>query len=456
MSTWWVRCAIGLIFSVAAAGCATNPPPPPAGLAPKYPAYPTPVVPAELSVAPDVRALHDVAWRRLQAGDLGGARRDFSSVLRKAHDFYPSTTGLGFAALADRDFKSAAARFASAIALNDRYLPAWVGKADAELGAGDESEAVLALERILVLDPRREGVRARLDLVKFRQLQALIESGRRSQQAGRLADARRDLDRALALAPDSAAILRELVLLDVKAGSLDSAETRARRVVQLEPADTAGYIALADILEAREKYTDAAAALTRAGAIDPRPEWKKRAADLRARAFLAAIPEEFRDTASRPAVTRGEVAAYIGIKLGSLIERAPARPATVVTDVRSHWAAPWITPVTRAGVMTVLPNHTFQPSATVRRNELAEIASALIGLAAGGRSAELAKWRAARPRFADVSQTNVYYRSVALAVSAGLLAADAEGRFQPTSPATGRDLVAVVARLADLDEAAPK
>ena len=458
MNARWLRqgLIVAAVIAISTAACTTNPPPPPAGLAPKYPAYPKPDIPAALSVAPDIRALHDVAWQRLQAGDLGGARRDFNAVLRKARDFYPSVTGLGFASLADRDFKAASGRFSSVTAQNDRYLPAWVGKAEAELGAGNDAEAVVALERILTLDPKREGVRGRLDLVKFRQLQALIESGRRAKQAGRLADARRDLDRALALAPNSASIVHELALVEIKAGSLDAAEDYARRVVQFEPADTAGYVTLADVLEARQKYAEAATALTRAGTLDPRPEWRKRAADLRARAYLAAIPEEFRDTPTRPSITRGEVAAYVGIKLGPVLEQAPARPVTVATDVRTHWAAPWILPVTRAGVMTILPNHTFQPTATVRRNELAEIASALIALAAGPRSTDLPKWRAARPRFADVPQTNVFYRSVALAVTAGAMTADADGRFQPTRQATGAELVAAVARLDDLAERAPK
>ena len=39
------------------------------------------------------------------------------------------------------------------------------------------------------------------------------------------------------------------------------------------------------------------------------------------------------------------------------------RPDVVVTDIRNHWAAPWITMVARAGVIEPFPNHTFQPRA---------------------------------------------------------------------------------------------
>ena len=53
----------------------------------------------------------------------------------------------------------------------------------------------------------------------------------------------------------------------------------------------------------------------------------------------------------------------------------------MLTDVRAHWAAPWIIAVVRAGVMDGFPNHTFQPRAVVRRLDLAQVvrgSSALI------------------------------------------------------------------------------
>ena len=97
---------------------------------------------------------------------------------------------------------------------------------------------------------------------------------------------------------------------------------------------------------------------------------------------MAAVPAEFREMPTAPTVTRAEVAALIGTRLGRLIEAAPKRVAAVATDVRTHWAAPWILPVTQAGVMEIQPNHTFQPAALVRRDNLAQIVGQLLALAA--------------------------------------------------------------------------
>jgi hypothetical protein len=96
--------------------------------------------------------------------------------------------------------------------------------------------------------------------------------------------------------------------------------------------------------------------------------------------------------------------------------------------------------------MEVFPNHTFQPAGAVRRSELAQIASDLLALAAVDRPADLARWKAARPRFADLPGTHSSYAAVALAVASGTMASEAD-RFVPDRPVSGPELVAAVARL---------
>ena len=94
-----------------------------------------------------------------------------------------------------------------------------------------------------------------------------------------------------------------------------------------------------------------------------------------------------------PEVTRGDVAAVLGVRLAALLAPAGDRPGVLVTDVRTHWAATWILAVVRAGVMEPLPNHTFQPQQRVRRVDLAQIVGRVLALiaarrpAAGGRVA---------------------------------------------------------------------
>jgi tetratricopeptide (TPR) repeat protein len=449
-----MRAAPRLILALTAlvlAGCASNPKAPAAAPGtPRFPDLPTLDIPANLVISADIRARHETGWQRLQAGDLRNAGRDFNDALKRSETFYPAETGLGFVALAGRDFKQAAARFSGAIAKNERYLPAWLGLADAQVGLGHDAEAIAAMERAIELDPKRDALRSRLELMRFKEVQTLIANGQRARQAGRFDEARRLLERALTLSPSSAVIFRELGAVDMSQGSLDAAEEHVRRAIEIDQNDAESHASLGAVLEAREKYREASAAYARAAAIEPRAGWRERSTALREKANSSAIPAEFRDLASASAVSRAQVAALIGTRLDALIERAPRRVTAVATDVRDHWASPWILPVTQAGVMEILPNHTFQPAATMRRADLARVVSQLLALVAAERQIDLARWRAARPRFPDLPASNLFYNAAALAVASGAMDTRDGDRFLPTQPVTGAELVAAVDRIEQL------
>jgi tetratricopeptide (TPR) repeat protein len=436
-------------MTLVSAACASVPPAPTV-TAPKFPAFPTPVVPDSLGASAELRERHEIGWRRLQAGDLRGAVRDFNQVLERAPAFYPAATGRGFARLASGDYDEARDDFAMAVRENDAYLPAWQGLAEAQIEVGAEVDAIASLERVVALDPSQaEPLRSRIELLRFRQVQALIQAGRRAREANRLDEAHANFERALRLSPDSAILHRDLAGIERDRGQLDAAEAQARQAVGLDAADADAHALLGSVLEAQGRLADASDAYAEAASIQPRAEWRERSADLRNRARLATLPDEFGSIATAPTVTRAHVAALIGLRLDRLLAAAPRRAAGVATDVRGHWAASWILPVTQAGIMEIFPNHTFQPGATVRRGDLARVVQELVTLVSGERPDEVTRWAAARPQFADLPPSNLYYRPAALAVSAGVLRA-ADERFRPTEPAPGSELLAAMTRIEQL------
>jgi tetratricopeptide (TPR) repeat protein len=434
------------------ASCITHNVPPPAAApgAPRFPQYPTPDVPAALRVTPDVRAAHTKAWDMLQGGDLKGAERDFTAIVKGTPSFYPAETGLGFALLAEKQYKPAASHFAAVLTQDDRYVPALQGQANVQLAQGDEAGAIASFERILTIDPSQDAVRSRLDLLKFRQVQSLIDAARKARDAGHLEDAETSFERALTLSPSSAVIFRELSGVELARGALDQAEAHARRATQLDSADADAYAALGAALEAENKPRDAAAAYAQAVKLDPRPAWRSKADSLSDKADMASVPADFRTIDAAATITRAQLAALIGLRLDSVLGKATDHVNAVATDVRGHWAEPWILPVTQSGVMDVYPNHTFQPGNTVRRTDLARVVSQLLALIAGQRQIDLAKWKAARPSFPDLPPTNVYYGSAALAVAAGAMTPLDGNRFAPTTPVTGAAAVAAITRLQQL------
>ena len=115
---------------------------------------------------------------------------------------------------------------------------------------------------------------------------------------------------------------------------------------------------------------EAVAAYEAAQALEPNEALERKVETLREGIALAAMPMEFQAIESSPLLSREQLAALVGVRLDGLFKRTPRPNAVVITDTRGSWAVPWIMSVTRAGVMEVYPNHTFQPGAVVRRGDL--------------------------------------------------------------------------------------
>jgi hypothetical protein len=108
--------------------------------------------------------------------------------------------------------------------------------------------------------------------------------------------------------------------------------------------------------------------------------------------------------------------------------------------------------VARAGVMDAFDNHTFQPRATVRRIELAQVVGRLLTRVAVLKPARAKAWQGARGRFPDLSTAHLVYPAASAAVVSGVLTVGDDGRFQPTRVVSGAEAVETVRRLEALAE----
>ena len=166
----------------------TPPAAPPASVAPRFPDYPTPDGAGDADRAAGCAR---APRRRLAAAaDRRSARRD--ARLQRGPEalagLLSGRDGLGLSSCSPTGSTSRRrCGSAPALARDNRYLPAWQGLADAQLGAGNATEAVAALERLVALDPKREAARSTARAVAFRQVQALIDiRPARSAPPGRL------------------------------------------------------------------------------------------------------------------------------------------------------------------------------------------------------------------------------------------------------------------------------
>ena len=437
---------IALFLLALIAGCATRAVPPlPAALS--YHEFMYPTVPQPLATA-EAASRVDRGWRFLQNDDLGNADREFAAALQRTPALYPAQAGVAYVALARRDHNRALGAFDAVLRSVPMYVPALVGYGQTLLALKRDAAALEAFEAALAVDPSLVDVRRRTDVLRFRSLQDVIEAARAAAAAGRMAEARSAYERALQASPDSAFLHRELGLVERKQSSVEAALGRFRRAVELDPGDAVSLIQTGELLEQRQDFAGAEAAYRRATDIEPSGDLSTRIAAVAEKVRDARLPGEFRAMAGSSQMTRGDLAALLGVRLEDILRGVPGRDM-VITDTQGHWAAAWIAQVARAGVMDPFANHTFQPGTRITRADLAGAVSRVVALMVASRS-DLRSRLVERPQIADMAVGHLGYPAVSVAVASGVMPLLDGGRFLVARPVSGAEAIEVVARLRTL------
>jgi tetratricopeptide (TPR) repeat protein len=434
-------------IALALAGCGGKPvtAPPPTG-PPKFAEFVFPAAPPSLGPQ-DLLEAHARAWQFLQAGDTHEADRDFASILKISPGFYPAEAGLGYSAFARRDSQAALSHFDKALAGNATYAPALAGKGDALLALGRNDAALDAFQSALAADPELTALRERVDVLKFRVAQDNIANARKAADAGRFDEARRRYESAIAGSPDSEFLYRELASVEHRSGDEAPALASAQKATQMDPSDVRALTVIAQVYEAQKAWTDAADAYAAVNALEPSDATAAKIDTMRENAAFDAMPEDYRQIDQSPTITRAQLAALLAVHLKAFLRPPRAQTGLVIVDTRGNWAAQWILEVVRAGVMDIFPNHTFQPSSTVRRGDLAQAVTRVLALVGQQKPKVVAPLKDAKPAFPDVAPSNLSYQAAAWAVTSGVMGTLDNGTFQLTRPVAGSEALDAVSKL---------
>lgn len=394
---------------------------------------------------PAVAADLAIAWNQLQAGNTGGADRTYARVLKVAPATPAALAGQGYVALARRDAERAVFRFDEALTLAPSMAAALVGKGQALLELERPADALASFEAAQQAEPQLT-LAPRIETLKFRVVEDAVASARALAKSQRWDDARAAYEAAIRVSPDSAVLYRELAGVERRAGFSPEADAHLGRALELDPGDRATQMLLAETREEAGDFDGAIGSYEAALRLEPSAEAEAGLARARELADLARLPEQFQSLSGKPVAARSDLAAALALRVPGLLTRAPARATPVITDLRGHWARPWIVATLRAGVLDAYPNHTFQPAARVTRAELAHAMTRALDLLAaqGDRRAEA--WQRSAPQFIDVPPSHPAYRAVAQATAAGVLDAPG-GEFAPTRSVSGHEVLESVSRL---------
>lgn len=437
------RGAFSTLFLLGALACAPKVVEPPLPTTPMHPDYVYPVLPD--GTPPADATLMEFAWRYLQADNLRTAERSFQEVLTRQPGFHPAETGLGWVELAGRDAKDAVVHFDRALERQNDYTPALVGRGQALLELNQDGDALASFEAALKADPSLTNLKGRIDLLRFRALQDSLARAKTAADATQWDEARAAYEQAIKASPESAFLYRELGLIERKSGDAAGALAHFQKAVELDPNDARAQAQIGAIFEEQSNPDAALAAYERARAIDPSEVSDEDITRVRDAAALLKLPAEYRAIPSAPGATRADIAALIAVRLAPVLADARERQV-VITDVRNNWAQQWIVPVVRAGIMDTQPNYTFQPASRVRRGDLAQTVSRVLGLIAARDPARAKAWQDTAPKISDVSPGHLSYAAVSQAVASGVMPLE-NGAFQLLRPVTGAEAAEIVGRL---------
>jgi tetratricopeptide (TPR) repeat protein len=449
-SSWLVVSALLLTGLMTACGATV---PPAAVTAPHYPEFIFPALTPPDPSQNKLEQVHQGGWAFLQAGDPTRAEREFQTVLKRSPAFYPSEAGLGYVELARKNYPQALEHFDRVLKDRTSYVPALVGRGQTLLALSRDADALVSFEAAVRADATLVDVGRRVEVLRARAAQENVAAARRAAETGRLDEAIQAYQQAIAASPQSAFLYRDLADIESKQGKTDEALQHYRQSIQLDPSDVASRVHIGEILDAKGDIDGAMGIFKEAYGLESSPDVKRRITALEERAAYMKLPAEYRALSEQPAITRGDLAGLIGIRLAALLATAPDQ-AELVTDVRNHWAADWIMVVVRSGVMDAYENHTFQPRNAIRRSDLAQAVSRLLKLIAARQPALLKEWQGRQAKMSDVGVSNLNYADVSLAVSSGVLPlADGE-LFQLSRPVSGAEAIDAVAKIELLNNSA--
>ena len=415
---------------------------------PAYPEFLYPPVPGQYEGSAEAEQ-HEAAWTYFQSGDSVAAEARYAVLLQETPGFHPAITGLGWVSLARGDHEAAAEYFARATDVDPDYVSALVGTGRAMLGLGRSEEALDSFESALAIEPGLRNLGREVEALRFAVVSDVLTAARTAAEAGRFEAATAAYQRVIAASPDSGFLHVELGRVEQQRGNLTAALQHAEEATRLDPQDGAAFVLQGEIFEATEDLPAALTAYERADEADPTDESARDIERVVQLMFMAGLPSEVDEIPSKPSVTRGDLAALIGVRFMELLAEVGGRPV-IMTDTRDHWGGEWIQAVADAGIMNVDAAYRFDPSGPVRRGELAEIvADTLDLLERQGRGVVSPSGSQVRT-FTDMSATHLSYAAAQRAVAAGVMSVLDNDRFQPSGLVSGAEALQAVAQLAEL------
>ena len=430
MNSRQVRLAAA-VAAVMAGACATPPRPPMIGE--------IPVARGAGEATAEERKELDRAHQDLRRGNMPAAERRFRRLSERHPRLVAARTGLGYVRLKQGVNAEAVRLFDQVIAERPTDLDARLGAGEAETRLGNLGQALQHYGRAAEAHPGDATAKKRLADTKLVFIEQRLAAARDAAAGGSPEEAIAQYRQAIDGVPEVSGLRIELSKLLADKGDLQGA------VAVLEGDPTSDPLVLARLGAVRMQLKDHAGAVqayARAAMHDAGNAELGTKLEEAQRAYeFARMPEEYQRIYTAPQITRADLAALIDVKVTAL-QKVGALEPKVAVDISGSWAKDHIIKALALDIITVYPNHTFQPGAMVRRGDLARAVARVL---------DLLSWPPSpTPAISDMGRNHLYFDAVTRAVSAGLMDLTPERAFEAWRPVSGEQAVDVVEALSRL------
>ena len=384
-------------------------------------------------------------YANYEKGRMQKARTEFEKLLKSSPKHYPAYLAVGYTYLAEGNEELAEQYIHKSLELAPDYAQAHFALAFIHEKRQDYDAALAEMEAVIGINPEYPSAQQSRNLTRLKATEKHLAEGEALADKDP-AEALRHLRVAMELAPDIGETPRKIAQIYLKQNNCSEAipylETANEKIAE----DPELMLQLADCLLEIQQLDRALILYQKLLVMQPQnQEVKGKMEAIRKQIFVRNLPDEYQQIPTASEISRSQFASYLMVNL-DFLERYTSGETKIIVDTLDHWAHPYILKTVNLGIIDLFPNRSFQPNLAITRLELAKAVSRILEILEVPGNAQFTV------SVPDVSENNVYYPMIALAISAGVLSLDADGRFHPSRAVSGAEVISIVSQLKILAE----
>ena len=321
-------------------------------------------------------------------------------------------------------------------------VPAYTALATMHWKIGNYRESLSLYRKVLEIDPSSQFAQQQIQQVTQDLFNYYYEQGNTYKKAGDVELAVIEFQKAQSLYPENLEFTVEIGNLFLQLQDYMMADGYFQQALSQDSNYLPAIIGAGKVQLALEHYNEAMNYFKEGTKLQPKnPEADELFNQAQSEKIRRSLPPHYLEVMTEEQVSRGDVAAVLMVELVLESRLQPPSSVTIISDITTHWAKPYIIKAVELDIMEIFPDRSFLPYDPIHKRELALILNTLF------RELGLPLPDAGAVSFTDVYPNNIYYDAILRVYAAGLMSASSDGVFGINNTISGEELMEIIARV---------